>query len=782
MKIGNYDVIRSLGKGGMGEVFLVYDPVCQRSIALKKIRDDLAKHQTIKDRFLKEARIAAELVHPSIIPIYSITQDATGIYYTMPYVEGETLKERIREARQLAKAGKPIPENASVATLMRIFLNVCQAVAFAHAKGVIHRDLKPENIIIGKYGEVVILDWGLAQRVGETEEVEEIEMSKSSALTRPGKIVGTLTYMAPERGAGEPASKQTDIYALGVILYQILTLRIPFKRQTLEGFRKQMKHERLIDPEEAAPYRDIPKQLSNMVKQCLSSTKGERTQTMEELLKDLEGYIEGRPQWIASTELNIDQKEDWEFQENILLASLKDWVNLMVSKVSFQGNLKIETRVKLGKHSEGLGFLLNVAEASVRKHVEEGYCLWIGPLSQGSKLFRSETQVMHLPDAGLKTGVWHTLRIEKIDDHLHLYIDDALKLSYASQIPLWGNHLGFLLRDGDLEIEPLHIFIGSQSAMVNCLSIPDAFLANQHYPNALSEYRRISSCFPGHTEGREATFRAGITLLEQARTKKKKKERESLLDEALSEFEKLHAAPGAPLEYLGKSLVYKEQNEVEEEVKCLELALRKFPQHPLRDALVEHLLLRLYQTIFRTRKSGSLFALLALRQLPELMKAPEHQHLIAHIKKEIEAFPFLARENLPVALAFLLGKAAALEEMGAKIAVQPLPEASDLLERQDLSQAGDFRDFLQGCLIAGKEGEQQAVAFFSEIEGFDVPPLSELAIHFLTDKISLESRWYEEAFFFEKEQLFRQLILFYHCANAPERARLMQRKLQALLR
>ena len=124
----------------MGEVFLAYDPLCKRKIALKQIRGELAKHQTIRDRFLKEARIAAQLIHPSIIPIYSINQDETGIYYTMPYVEGETLRQHIREAKAQEKEGKLPATNASIPSLMRVFLNVCQAIAYAHAGGVIHRD------------------------------------------------------------------------------------------------------------------------------------------------------------------------------------------------------------------------------------------------------------------------------------------------------------------------------------------------------------------------------------------------------------------------------------------------------------------------------------------------------------------------------------------------------------------------------------------------------------------------------------------------------------------
>ena len=148
----------------MGEVYSVFDLFCGRRIALKKIRSDLINHMQVKRRFLKEARITCQLMHPAIIPIYSIQDSGPAAFYTMPFVEGETLKQIIRKTRQQEKKGEePDHIGGSIPALMRIFITICQAVAYAHAKGVIHRDLKPENIIIGKYGEVLILDWGLAK-------------------------------------------------------------------------------------------------------------------------------------------------------------------------------------------------------------------------------------------------------------------------------------------------------------------------------------------------------------------------------------------------------------------------------------------------------------------------------------------------------------------------------------------------------------------------------------------------------------------------------------------
>ncbi|NGX46177.1 MAG: Serine/threonine-protein kinase PknD, partial [Chlamydiae bacterium] len=256
-KIGRYSFIRSLAKGGMGEVILAHDPTCDREIALKRIRPDLKEHGVIKERFLREAKITASLTHPGIITIYTIHQEEDELYYTMPYVAGQTFKELLRSS--------PSP---TIASLLPIFLSTCQTIAYTHSKNILHRDLKPENILVGKFGEVILLDWGLALHAKDAQPEEALPELKENEkeLTRPGKIAGTLAFLAPERILGAPATIQTDIYALGVTLYQILTLRLPFSRKSLVDYRKNHRREELLDPEELAPYRDIPPRLSQIAK------------------------------------------------------------------------------------------------------------------------------------------------------------------------------------------------------------------------------------------------------------------------------------------------------------------------------------------------------------------------------------------------------------------------------------------------------------------------------------------------------------------------------------
>lgn len=657
--IGHYKILESIGKGGMGEVFLAYDTNCGRRIALKRIRPDLLDYKQINDRFLKEAHVTSQLTHPSIIPIYSIHRSKDEIYYTMPYVQGETLKEVFRQTRKQEKSGEnPHHIGSSIPALIRIFLTVCQAIAYSHSKKVLHRDLKPENIIIGPYGEVMILDWGLAKLYREHEESNDVLPSSTkkmdlSGLTRIGKVVGTISYMAPERAKGLHSTFQTDVYSLGVILYQMLTLRFPFRRGTLEEFRKKVDHEVLKNPSEVAPYRDVPRMLASIATKCLEPDPNARYQNVQDLIHDLENYMEGRGDWFKIAELDPQKKEDWEFQEHVYLpehiaiarstsTDISEWMNLMISKASLSENIRLEATITLGKNNKGLGFLLSIPEAAERRHLNDGYCLWIGnDTNKTTKLLRSTVEVVHAPEIALKRGHNYHVRIDKIDQNIYFSINNKRQFSYISYLPLLGTHVGILSQDDDYQIEDFTISVGGQSVIVKCLAVPDAFLAHKDFTAALTEYRRIGYSFTGRAEGREAMFRAGITLLEQAKNCSDKQQREKLYDKALEEFEKLHQTPGAPLEYLGKALVYQTIGEYDEEIKCYELACRRYVKHPLINVLHEQIIYRMHESSRYHRHATYQFILLAVRLLPKMTKGANSQRLFHNLMRQWEKLPFI---------------------------------------------------------------------------------------------------------------------------------------------
>jgi len=696
LRLGRYTLLRSLGKGGMGEVFLAFDESCGRNVALKRIREDLHGNPLVQNRFLREARIAAQLSHPNIIPIHAIEHEGGVPFYTMPFIEGETLRSILKKARLEENEGiADNPLGSSLPSLLRIFLNVCQAIAYCHAKGILHRDIKPENILVGKYGETMIVDWGLALHVGEHDDDDAglaLEEEPSSLeFTRPGKVVGTLAYMAPERAMHEPASFSSDLYALGATLYQILTLRMPFRRAGLKTFRANMRHERLLDPAEVAPYRDIPHQLAEAACRCLAFNKQDRFPTVVDLIAEIERYNKGLPEWMPGAILHVHNKEDWEFQEHVMWSQhfaiarsegALEWIWMMVSKASLLGNFKIEVKLRLEDASRGIQILFGIPEKKRLSRLEEGWGLRIGsPSHPGCTLSRARIDVLSLPHVGLQSGQWHLLRIEKIGARLDGYLDNTALFHYFSPLPIIGSHVGLIAHDSLFSIEQLALFAGSHNATVNCLAVPDAFLERAEYTHALAEYRKIAFCFHGRSEGCEGLFRAGLTLLEQAHDEKKSREKKKQLHEAIEQFGLLRKTPAAPLEYLGKSLVYRAIPDTEEEVKCLELALRKYQQHPLYALLKEQSLFRMHEASHKNRADAYALALMSLRQIPITSDAPEHRQLLERLRADLETVPFFAKApkdatqqeancDLEVQLAFWIGHRRVLEEIGA----QTLPD------------------------------------------------------------------------------------------------------------
>jgi WD40 repeat protein/tRNA A-37 threonylcarbamoyl transferase component Bud32 len=232
---GRYTLTRLHAEGGIGQVWLAYDHDLGREVALKELRPERVSSPTSQGRFLDEARITGQLEHPGIVPVYELARPANGqaSYYTMRFIKGRTLREAIRdyhEKRQKGTAG-PLDLNA----LLTAFVAVCNAVAYAHSRGVLHRDLKPQNVVLGDYGEVLVLDWGLARLVDRPESDSEtapvvVELDVQHEATVQGQVLGTPAYMAPEQAAGrlDLIDRRTDVYGLGAILYEILAGRPPF--------------------------------------------------------------------------------------------------------------------------------------------------------------------------------------------------------------------------------------------------------------------------------------------------------------------------------------------------------------------------------------------------------------------------------------------------------------------------------------------------------------------------------------------------------------------------
>ncbi|MBK9001191.1 MAG: protein kinase [Myxococcales bacterium] len=277
-----------LGEGGMGQVLACEDRRIGREVALKVIRASAAEVAGLRQRFLAEARIQGQLEHPSIVPVYDLGSGPSGPYFTMRRVRGRTLEAVLARLR----SGDPT-ERYSRHRLLRDFVQLAQAVAFAHARGIIHRDLKPANTMLGDYGEVYVLDWGLAKQTGEFDpELTNVNPGPELA-TLAGAVVGTLGYMPPEQLRGEPLDARADVYALGAILFECLTL---------EPLHPQLSSEAIIQstfagvdgrPTVRAPGRAVPPEFDDICVRATALDPAERFASAHELAAEVDRWLNG---------------------------------------------------------------------------------------------------------------------------------------------------------------------------------------------------------------------------------------------------------------------------------------------------------------------------------------------------------------------------------------------------------------------------------------------------------------------------------------------------------
>jgi len=262
---GRYQIVDTLGVGGMGAVYKAFDRQLTRIVALKTILPEMASTPTALKRFKQEVLLAQSIVHKNVVRIFDIGEDGPTKFITMDFVEGVDLKHLITQRGKLAAT--------EAAGIIR---HVCQGLEAAHAAGVVHRDLKPQNIMMEKDGHVVVMDFGIA-RSGE-----------SRGATQTGAFLGTPEYMSPEQAQGEDVDARSDIFSLGLILYELLTGKLPFHGKTMLETMFKRTTDRAIPPAEIE--QSVPKGANEIVIKCLEKEREKRYQTVTELLEDLETF------------------------------------------------------------------------------------------------------------------------------------------------------------------------------------------------------------------------------------------------------------------------------------------------------------------------------------------------------------------------------------------------------------------------------------------------------------------------------------------------------------
>jgi serine/threonine-protein kinase len=273
---GRYELDGIVGRGGMAEVFRARDIRLDRIVAVKTLRDDLARDQTFQARFRREAQSAASLNHPSIVAVYDTGEDMVGPtpvpYIVMEYVDGRTLRDLLRDDRRL------LPERA-----MEITDGVLRALEYSHRNGIVHRDIKPGNVMLTRAGDIKVMDFGIARAVSDAQ----------ATMTQTAQVIGTAQYLSPEQARGERVDARSDLYSTGCLLYELLTGRPPFTGDSPVAIAYQHVRENPIPPSRVDP--EIPGWADAIVLKAMAKDPGDRYQSADEMSNDIQRALQGMP-------------------------------------------------------------------------------------------------------------------------------------------------------------------------------------------------------------------------------------------------------------------------------------------------------------------------------------------------------------------------------------------------------------------------------------------------------------------------------------------------------
>ncbi len=337
-----FRILRPHAKGGLGEVSVAQDHELNREVALKEIQAKFAADETSRSRFLLEAEVTGSLEHPGIVPVYGLGRYADGRpFYAMRFIKGDSLKEAAIRFHRENEVGEAASKESSPHCLQGVtysgvqfrkllgrFIDVCQAIEYAHSRGVLHRDLKPGNIMIGKYGETLVVDWGLAKVQGR-EEASNLagentlrpSSASGSSATVMGSAIGTPAYMPPEQAGGrlDKLGPPSDVYSLGATLYYLLTGRAPFVGREIKKLLTEVQAGSFPAPRSLQP--GVPKALEAICLKAMALQPADRYATPQQLADDIERFLADEP-ILAYTEPMSLRLRRWMRKHPKIVASL----------------------------------------------------------------------------------------------------------------------------------------------------------------------------------------------------------------------------------------------------------------------------------------------------------------------------------------------------------------------------------------------------------------------------------------------------------------------------
>lgn len=305
---GRYRALNLHARGGLGEVFVAQDLEIDRTVALKRMQPRFQQNEVPRLRFLREVEVTGQLEHPGIVPVYGLVSDAEGMpYYAMRFIDGESLQAALeRYHADGAVQRDPVARRLGLRQLVIRMVAACNAIAFAHSRGVIHRDIKPANIMLGRFGETLVVDWGLAKRIGEPQPRsagdtdpdfapdENVPPTTDDSLTRPGTYAGTAAFMSPEQASGDwdKVGPPSDQFSLGATLYTVLTGRAPIEGSNLSKIERA-REARFVRSRQLRP--TVPRALDAICAKAMAKSANDRYPSVAACADDLERYLAGEP-------------------------------------------------------------------------------------------------------------------------------------------------------------------------------------------------------------------------------------------------------------------------------------------------------------------------------------------------------------------------------------------------------------------------------------------------------------------------------------------------------
>ena len=297
-----HQLVKLLGKGGMGEVFAALDPELRRKVAFKRLLPEWVDNPGMSARFLTEVQVTAQLDHPNVVPVngFELAEDGT-LGYSMKLIKGRDLSKLIEKWRAEVPTQKRLDVVRRMASRLDIFLRICEAMTYAHGKGVLHRDLKPENVMVGLYNDVYVMDWGIFRLIGDPAPDERVTMAPEAVAaaghgqTRDGMVLGTPGYMSPEQARGQVSrlDQRSDVFTLGVILAELITLRPARQSQSDEEALAQAQRGYVAPLLYLNPHVPIARELKAIVARATQIEPGARYATVKELSDDLRRFLRG---------------------------------------------------------------------------------------------------------------------------------------------------------------------------------------------------------------------------------------------------------------------------------------------------------------------------------------------------------------------------------------------------------------------------------------------------------------------------------------------------------